>query len=162
MNRPIKISVIGAGDAAHDECRIAYEVGSLIAERGCVLITGGLGGVMEAASKGAAKKGGIVIGILPSLDPNSANKFVNIPLPTGLGEGRNLLVARSSDGVIAIGGKLGTLSEIAFALKSGKPVVGVGTWELDSARVEPCSGIIKASSADEAVHLLLSKISPNF
>ena len=109
---------------------------------------GGLGGVMEAVCAGARSVGGVTIGLLPGLDREAANRFVSVPIPTGLGELRNALVVRSADAVIAIGGGYGTLSEIAFALKTGKRVVGIGTFELD--------GVEAVAGAQEAVERLLA------
>jgi uncharacterized protein (TIGR00725 family) len=100
-----------------------------------VLVCGGLGGVMEAACRGAKEAGGTTVGILPGSDRAAANRFVDVPIPTGLGEGRNVLVVRAADALIAVGGGHGTLSEIAFALKTGKRVIGLGTWDVDG--VEP-------------------------
>jgi uncharacterized protein (TIGR00725 family) len=96
-----------------------------------VLVCGGLGGVMEAACKGAKGSGGTTVGILPGTDRTAANPYVDTAIATGLGEARNAIVARSADALIAIGGAYGTLSEIAFALKAGKRVVGLGTWEVE-------------------------------
>jgi uncharacterized protein (TIGR00725 family) len=93
-------------------------------------VCGGLGGVMEAACRGATGAGGLTVGILPGLDRGAANRFVGVAVPTGLGEARNALVVRMADAVVAVDGEYGTLSEIALALKAGKPVVGVATWEL--------------------------------
>jgi uncharacterized protein (TIGR00725 family) len=106
-------------------------VGRALGERGVALVCGGLGGVMEAACRGAKEAGGATIGILPGSDRAAANEFVDVAIPTGFGEARNVLVVRAADAVIAVGGGHGTLSEIAFALKAGKRVVGLGTWEID-------------------------------
>ena len=138
------IAVIGAGIADEAILNIAEEVGKLIAKRGAVLICGGLGGVMEAASKGAKSVGGITVGILPQNHAKDANPFIDIPLATGFGEGRNVIIARTADAIIAVGGEYGTLSEIAFGLKMGKPVIGIGTWDI--------KGIIKAKNAEDAVN----------
>jgi len=105
---------------------VAEQVGARLVSGGAVVVAGGLGGVMEAASRGAAQAGGSVIGLLPGLDRAAANRWVTIALPTGMGELRNGLVVRAADAVIAVGGAYGTLSEVALALKAGKPVVGVG------------------------------------
>jgi uncharacterized protein (TIGR00725 family) len=137
------IAVIGAGIADKTTYKIAEETGRLIAKKGALLICGGLGGVMEGASKGAHIEGGITIGILPHNHRKDANPFIDIPIATGLGEGRNVIIARSADAIIAIGGEYGTLSEIAFGLKMGKPVIGINTWNI--------KGIIKAESAEDAV-----------
>jgi uncharacterized protein (TIGR00725 family) len=108
---------------------VAEEVGRLLARRGAVVVCGGLGGVMEAACRGARSRGGLTVGILSGLDREAANGWVMVALPTGLGEARNALIVRAADAVVAIGGGWGTLSEIALALKAGVPVVGIGTWE---------------------------------
>ena len=125
------VAVIGPGEASPDESARAEEVGRLLAGRGAVVVCGGLGGVMEAVSHGAASAGGTVVGILPGRERTDANEHVTIALSTGMGEMRNALVVRAADAVIAVGGAYGTLSEIAFALRTGMPVVGIGTWDLD-------------------------------
>lgn len=140
------IGIIGAGRADETLMKIAETCGALIAKRGAVLLCGGLGGVMEAAAKGASSAGGITIGILPGDSRESANPYIDIPIITGFGEGRNIIIVRSADGFIAIGGEYGTLSEIAFALKAGKPVIGINTWDI--------KGVIKAGSPEEAVEKL--------
>ncbi|HXD59695.1 MAG TPA: TIGR00725 family protein [Thermoleophilaceae bacterium] len=124
------VAVVGAGEASREEAAAAEEVGRLLAERGAVLVCGGLGGVMEAACRGAKEAGGSTVGILPGRDRAAANDHVDIAIATGLGEARNALVVRAADVLIAVGGGYGTLSEIALALKSGTPVVGIGSWEL--------------------------------
>jgi uncharacterized protein (TIGR00725 family) len=138
------IAVIGAGRADKAILKIAEEVGRLVARRGATLICGGLGGVMEAASKGAKSEGGITIGILPQSHVKEANTSIDIPVATGFGQGRNVIIARTADAIIAVGGEYGTLSEIAFGLKMGKPVIGIGTWDI--------KGIIKANNAEDAVN----------
>jgi uncharacterized protein (TIGR00725 family) len=125
---PVAVAVVGSGDAPSDD---AFEVGRLLATRGAVVVTGGLGGVMASASRGAASAGGLVLGVLPGSDRSAANEWVTVAVPTGLGELRNGLIVRCCDAVIAVGGGYGTLSEIALALKAGKPVVGIGSWEID-------------------------------
>ncbi len=142
------ISVIGAGECSEKIYEIAENVGGLIARGNAVLVTGGLGGVMEAASKGAKEAGGITVGILPGFSKDEANKFVGIPITTGLSHARNTIVVRSADAVIAVAGEYGTLSEIAIALKLGKPVIGINTWD----NVE---GIIKVNTPEEAVQKAL-------
>jgi uncharacterized protein (TIGR00725 family) len=107
---------------------LSEEVGSLVGKNGWILICGGLGGVMEGAAKGCYNAGGITVGILPEKDKTAANPFINLPIPTAMGEGRNLLVVRASDIIIAISGGYGTLSEIALALKIGRPLIGLKTW----------------------------------
>jgi uncharacterized protein (TIGR00725 family) len=132
------VAVVGPGDASPEQEAVAEEVGRLLARRGAVVVCGGLGGVMEAACRGARGEGGLAVGILPGLDRGAANPHVSVAVATGLGEARNALVVRAADALIAVGGAYGTLSEIALALKAGKPVVGLGTWEIDG--VEPASG----------------------
>ncbi|HEV8353866.1 MAG TPA: TIGR00725 family protein [bacterium] len=107
----------------------AEEIGRLIGAAGDVLICGGLSGVMEAACRGAKSAGGMTVGILPGADRADANRFVDVAIATGLGEMRNVIIVMNADGVVAIGGGYGTLSEIGHALRAGKPVVGLGTWE---------------------------------
>jgi len=125
------VAVVGPGrDASAEELAAAEAAGAAIAEAGAVLVCGGLGGVMEAACRGARSEGGTTIGLLPGTDREDANGWVVLALPTGLGEGRNALIVRAADAVVAIGGGFGTLSEIALALRAGVPVHGVGTWEL--------------------------------
>lgn len=150
---PRYAAVVGAGSCTDVEAGIAYEVGRGLAAHGFVVVTGGLGGVMEAACHGAREAGGTTVGLIPGADRSAANPYVDIALPTGLGEMRNALVVRSADVVIAIGGEHGTLSEIAFALKTGVPVVGVGTWEL--ARGGRDDPVHRASGADDAVALAI-------
>jgi uncharacterized protein (TIGR00725 family) len=154
--RPPYISVVGSGDTGElDE--VAYDVGRRLGQAGAVLVTGGLGGVMAAASRGAVEAGGTTVGVLPGLDRATANPYLTVALPTGLGEARNALVVRAADVVIAVGGEWGTLSEIALAMKTGTPVVGIATWELRRAgRVVP--GVQEAADAGTAVQLALSLI----
>jgi uncharacterized protein (TIGR00725 family) len=137
------IAVIGSGTADETILKIAEDVGRLIARRGAVLICGGLGGVMDTASKGAKSAGGITVGILPQNHTKDANPNIDIPIASGFGEGRNVIIARTADAIIAVGGEYGTLSEIAFGLKMGKPVIGIGTWDI--------KGMIKAKNAEDAV-----------
>jgi uncharacterized protein (TIGR00725 family) len=137
------IAVIGPGTASEETIKEAEEIGRLIARRDAILICGGLGGAMEAAAKGARTEGGITLGILPGSDRGSANSYITIPVATGFGDGRNVIIVRTADAVIAVGGAYGTLSEIAFGLKMGKPVIGLYTWEV--------KGILHAVSAEDAV-----------
>ena len=130
--RPTHIAVIGAGDD-DTPARIlaaAETVGRAIGQAGAVLVCGGRGGVMEAACRGARAAGGVTVGILPGSDPSEANPHVEIVVPTGMGDARNALVVRAGDAVVAVDGGYGTLSEIALALVTGTPVVGITTWEL--------------------------------
>ncbi len=122
----IYLAVIGGGDVDEATAALAFEIGKLAAAEGWVLLNGGLGGVMEAASRGAAEVGGIVIGLLPGTDRSEGNRFLSLALPTGLGHLRNAVLVTMSDAVIAVDGGFGTLSEIAFARLREKPVVGVG------------------------------------
>ena len=144
------MSVIGPGDADPAALDAAEQVGRELAQRGAVVVCGGRGGVMEAVCRGARAGGGTTVGILPDPDRSHANAFLDVALPTGMGELRNGLVARAGDAVIAVGGEFGTLSEIAFALKLGRPVVGLGTWELARAgrRVD---AIVAVATPAEAV-----------
>ena len=121
------------------------------------MVCGGTTGVMAAACRGAKEQGGTTVGILPSVDRSTANEYVDVAIATGMGEARNVLVARAVDAVIAVGGEFGTLSEIAFALKIGTPVVGIETWELAQAggKIDP---IVRADSAEEAVELALDLV----
>ncbi|HEY1594608.1 MAG TPA: TIGR00725 family protein [Thermoleophilaceae bacterium] len=147
--------MIGPGDAGPGEVfDTAEELGRLLAEAGAVVVCGGLGGVMEAVCRGARSAGGLTLGILPGSDRREANPYVEVAVPTGLGEARNALVVRSADVVVAVAGGYGTLSEIAFALRDGTPVVGVGTWELARGG-EPDSGIVRVGDAAEAARTAL-------
>ncbi len=144
----MQIGVIGAARASEEEYRRAVKVGELIARAGAVLICGGLEGVMEAASLGARRAGGITVGIIPGYEKRDANPYVDIVIATGMGHARNAIVAASSDALIAIGGEMGTLSEIAFALKLGKKVVGLETWDIP--------GVIRVKTPEEAVKIAIS------
>ncbi len=150
MTRRLYIAVVGPSAATPAEHALGEEVGRLIAERGAVLVCGGLGGLMEAAAGGCAAAGGVSIGILPTTDRGEANPYLTVAVATGMGEARNAIVVRTADAVIAVGGEFGTLSEIALALKMGKPVVGLGTWEL-AKRGSRVDAIVQASSPEDAV-----------
>lgn len=149
-----RIGVIGASRPTKEDSENAFKVGEIIAKANAMLVCGGLTGVMEEACKGAKKEGGMTLGILPSDDAGEANPYVDIPIPTGFGMGRNVLVVRASEVVIAIGGSTGTLSEIAFALNSGKFVIGLGTWDVKKMGLEHSHFVI-ASSAEDAVERAL-------
>ena len=123
---PVRISVVGAGDASQPQRELAAGVGRALAEAGAVLVCGGLGGTMEAAARGAAEAGGLTVGILPGDDARSANRWIRVAIPTGMGETRNVLVVKGGEAVVAIGGGWGTLSEIAVARKIGRAVVTLG------------------------------------
>jgi uncharacterized protein (TIGR00725 family) len=144
------IAIAGPGEAAPWELEAAAEAGAAVAEAGCGLVCGGLGGVMEAACRGARSRGGLTVGLLPGTDRDAANGWVVVALPTGLGEARNALVVRAADAVVAIGGGWGTLSEIALALKAGIPVVGVGTWEV-AREGTPVAGVVPVADPRGAV-----------
>jgi len=141
------VAVIGPSEAADDEMVLAESVGRLLGEAGAVVVCGGLGGVMEAAARGAASVGGTVVGLLPGTDRAQANPHVTVAIATGMGEMRNALIVRAADAVVAVGGAYGTLSEIAFALRTRVPVVGIGTWALDD--------VVDAPDAAAAVALAL-------
>jgi uncharacterized protein (TIGR00725 family) len=144
------IAVIGDSSCSAEEAKLAEAVGEQLAQRGATIVCGGLGGVMGAVCRGAMSKGGSTVGILPGEDPSLANPWVGIPVVTGLGEARNVVVVKSAQAVIAIGGGYGTLSEIAYALKSGIPVIGLNTWSLSRNGREDDS-ITRVHSAAEAV-----------
>lgn len=153
----IVIAVIGAGVCDDDEAATAFEIGRLIAERDGVILTGGMTGVMEAASRGAREASGLVIGILPGLDRSEANDAVDVALPTGMGQLRNGLVVSAAHAVVAVGGEWGTLSEIGFALKLGKPVIGWRTWE-PMKHGEPRNGIVRVDTPAEAVERAFAQV----
>ena len=144
------IGVIGSGQCDGEVAKIAYEGGGNIAKSGAILVCGGLGGVMEAACKGAKDAGGLTVGILPSKTRKYANPFIDVAIPTGMAEARNALVVGTSDVVIAVGGEFGTLSEIGLALKMKKPVVGIDTWEL-SKKGKPIESIILVRDPSDAI-----------
>jgi len=150
QERKIVIGVIGGGQCTAQEAALAEAVGRELAKRGAVIICGGLGGVMEAVCKGAAIESGLTIGVLPGDSLLSANPYVHIPIATGLGEARNIVIVKSAQTIIAIGGDYGTLSEIAFALKHGIPVIGLNTWSFSRNGREDNS-LIRAEDAVEAV-----------
>lgn len=149
--RATVVAVIGPGECDAELARRGAEVGRLLAERGFVVVTGGLGGVMAAASRGARAAGGRVLGILPGPDPAAAGPDVELAVATGMGDARNAVIANTAQGFVAVGGAEGTLSEIAFALKRGKPVVSLGSWEIDPR-------IRAARSPAEAVELLCAAL----
>ena len=149
------IAVIGDSSCSPEEAKLAETVGELLAQRGVIIICGGLGGVMEAVCRGAKSKGGLTVGILPGQDSSMANPWLDIPVVTGIGEARNVAVVKSAQAVIAIGGSYGTLSEIAYALKSRIPIIGLNTWSLSRNEREDDS-IIRVQSATEAVDKAIS------
>jgi uncharacterized protein (TIGR00725 family) len=141
------VAVVGPGDASPAELAVSEELGAALASAGAVVVCGGLGGVMEAACRGAKSRRGLTVGLLPGLDRSAANGWVDVAIPTGMGELRNGLIVRAADAIVAVGGGAGTLSEIAFALKAGRPVIGIGTFTLD--------GVAVAGSAEEAAALAI-------
>ncbi|MEN8614574.1 TIGR00725 family protein [Dehalogenimonas sp. THU2] len=152
------ISVIGASRASAAELKVAEAVGREVALAGATVVCGGLGGIMEAACRGAVEAGGMTIGILPGEHRETANPYVRIPIVTGLGYARNSVVAKTGQAVIAIGGSYGTLSEIAYARQAGIPVIGLGSWSISRNGTTDTS-IICAETPSTAVKLALSKIS---
>jgi len=142
------IGVIGARECPDSSLKLAYEVGQEIAKYGYGLVSGGMMGTMEAASKGCREAGGLTVGILPGDDPTLANPYLDIIIPTGMGIMRNLLIIRAAVGLIAIDGKYGTLSEIAYALQVGKPIVGLNTWDVSE-------DVIKVNNAQDAVKTII-------
>ena len=146
-----QIGVIGGAVCSPEIYEIACDVGREIATNGFALVCGGLGGVMKAACQGAKKAGGITIGLLPTSDKKDANPFCDLVIPTGLGHARNILVVHASDALIAVDGEAGTLSEIAIALKIGKPIVGIKSWELEGR-------VPQKERGDEAVAMLMEML----
>jgi uncharacterized protein (TIGR00725 family) len=149
VGRQAYVAVVGAADATPEELQLAGEVGRLLAEDGAIMICGGLGGVMDEAARACETAGGTSVGILPGDDRAPASRHLTVGIATGIGEARNAIVVRSADVVIAVGGEYGTLSEIAFALKMGKPVIGLATWELS--REGMPDPILRTDSPIEAV-----------
>jgi uncharacterized protein (TIGR00725 family) len=142
------VAVVGPGDATHEEADAAEQVGAGLAHAGAVVVCGGLGGVMAAACRGASRADGMTIAILPGADRAAANEWARVVIPTGMGEMRNALVVRAADAVIAVGGAYGTLSEVALALKTGVPVVGINTWQIE--------GVVQVGSPADAVGTALA------
>jgi uncharacterized protein (TIGR00725 family) len=156
-NKKRFVAVIGASQCSSEEARLAEAVGSELARRGAVLVCGGLNGVMEAACRGASNGGGMTVGILPGDSARTANPYVQVPIVTGIGYARNVAVVKSAGAVIAIGGSYGTLSEIAHALQSGIPVIGLNTWAL-ARDGKPDNSIILAQDPADAVDRALSLV----
>jgi len=154
-DRKLIVGVVGGSSATEREIAAAEAVGRALAEGGAVLVCGGRGGVMEAACRGAKGAGGLTLGVLPGADVGQANPHVDLPIVTGIGEARNSIVARTAQALIAIGGSYGTLSEIAYALHFGVPVVGLWTWRMERAG-HPLPPIHRAQNPQEAVALALS------
>jgi uncharacterized protein (TIGR00725 family) len=153
------VAVCGESDPQTPLKDLAFELGRGIAQRHAVLICGGLTGVMEHAARGARAAGGLTIGLLPGDDVDDANAYIDIAIATGLGHARNAILARTADGVVALGGGLGTLSEIALALRSGLPTIGIKTWRVDrERRTEPELPI--AAGPEEALEWLFAQMGP--
>ena len=154
LRRPV-VAVVGPAQPDSDQVlAAAREVGAGLAAAGCTVVTGGLGGVMAAASQGAREAGGFVVGILPGENSDAANDYVDLAMPTGLGEGRNLLVVRMAQVVVAIGGSWGTLSEVALARRRVTPVVSLFGWDVRGP--EPDQNVVPATDAADAVRLALA------
>ena len=153
MKKKAHIAVIGGHRCSKKIYAIAYETGRLIARQGWILICGGGPGVMEAACRGAKAEGGTTVGILPSYDGKEANEYLDVSLTTGLGYARNVLVVRSADAIVAIGGSYGTLSEIAFAFNDPKQIIGIETWQVD--------GLKQVKTPQEVLKYLKNKIGKN-
>jgi uncharacterized protein (TIGR00725 family) len=152
----VHVAVVGPSEADERILDLAEEVGAEVARAGAVLLTGGMGGAMEAASRGAHREGGVTVGVLPGATRDRGNPYLDLSIPTGMGEMRNALLIRSADGVVAVGGGVGTLSEIALALKLGKPLSGLHTWR---AEVGGTGNIVPvADSPREAVARVLSAV----
>lgn len=158
MNAQRYVGVVGPGEATPEQRLTARRVGGLLAGRRAVVVTGGLGGVMAAASRGAIEAGGTTLGLLPGDDREEGNPYLTVSLPTGLGEMRNALLVRTCDAVVAVGGSWGTMSEIALAVRIGVPVVSIGGWRM------PAGGVLDVESPEEAVeclHALLWRKDPS-
>jgi uncharacterized protein (TIGR00725 family) len=154
LKRQLVVAVIGAGDAPPAVCKLAFALGSEIARRGAVLLNGGRMGVMESAAAGARKTGGHTIGIIPGYDRRAANRHIEFAIATGIGEARNAVIVASADAVIALAGEGGTLAEIGFAKKFGKPIVALDSWpEID--------GMSRAETPASAVALALKMAKSN-
>ena len=148
------VAVVGPGEATPAEEAVATELGARLADAGCVVLCGGLGGVMAAVARGARAEGGVVVGLLPGMSRDGASPDLTVALATGLGELRNGLLVRSSDAVVAVGGSWGTLSEVALAVRTGVPVVAVGGWVVTTAEGSTVPGVQRVVTAAEAVELV--------
>ena len=155
INKKKIIAVIGGGQCSKEESELAEAVGRELARQGAIVVCGGLGGVMEAACKGAQSEGGVTVGILPGESRQAANPYVQIPIVTGMGYARNVAVVKSAQAVIAIGGSYGTLSEISHALQSSIPVIGLNTWSL-SRDGQQDNSITPSQNPAEAVNKALN------
>lgn len=144
------MAVIGVAAADENTRQLAWEVGRRLAEAGAVLLSGGMGGVMEAASQGAHEAGGLVVGVVPGAMRGGGNPHLDVEVVTNMGHARNVILAHSADAMIAVAGSYGTLSEIAIGLKLGKPVIGLGSWDIP--------GVMPAADAADAVRLALETL----
>ena len=151
MIRNLQIAVLGGRVESEDILEVAEEIGRLIAEKGAALVCGGMGGVMEAACKGAKSADGLTVGILPVTDAKLGNAYLDVIIPTGMGDARNAMILNSVQGAIAVGGKYGTLSEIAYALQRNLPVVSLKSWDVDPS-------VYQAQTASEAVDYIFNQI----
>lgn len=152
LRKKIKIGIIGGAKPPPKFREVAYQVGRMVAEKGAILVCGGLSGTMEAAAKGARDHNGLTIGILPGYSPRDANPYIEIPIATGLGYSRNSLVAMNSDILVAVDGEYGTLSEIAYGCIYGKKIIGIGTWNIPGVRM--------VQTAKEAMDLVWKEFFP--
>lgn len=152
------IGVIGGSKADPETMKLAEQVGAEIARRGAAVVCGGLTGVMEAVCKGARSQGGLTIGIIPSNSKDDANPYVQIPIVTGMGMGRNVMLVMTADVLIAVSGEFGTLSEIAHALNIGKKVIALRTWKLQNARSRPIPDLIEVDTPEQAVEAALRSL----
>jgi len=151
-----QIAVVGGSEATEPVAATAAAVGAALASAGAIIVCGGLGGVMEAACRGAKSVGGLTVGILPGRDPSAANQWVDVVIATGLGEARNALVVGSAAVVVALDGEYGTLSEIALALRAGIPVIGLGTWSLTRPDGGADAGIVVVEDPNAAATRAMS------
>jgi len=154
MDRKKIIAVIGESECSEEIAQMAEEVGFLIAQKGAMLICGGYGGVMAAACRGAKRGGGSTIGVLSGKDKSEANDDIDIPIVTGMRDARNVIIPRSAQGVIAVAGSFGTLSEIGFTLKFKIPLVGLNTWKLEHSAASKTFLLKSANTPEEAITLL--------
>jgi len=151
------VAVIGGQRARSEDLAAAEMIGRRLAETGAVLVCGGLGGVMEAACRGAKAAGGLTVGILPGADRGDANPYVDVPIVTAMSTARNVILVRTADAIIAIDGAYGTLSEMALAMDQGKRVVSLGAWDLAAIGADR-DRILTAETPDEAVRLALASV----
>lgn len=156
VTAPSYVAVVGPADASEEDAATAYAIGAALAARGAVVLCGGMGGVMAATAAGVRSASGVCVGLLPGATREGASPDLTVALPTGLGEVRNALVVRAADAVVAVGGSWGTLSEIALAVRSGRPVVAVGGWQVVDAGGVPVPGLRFAADPGEAVDAVLA------